>query len=244
MGPERQIERMLHDVLARAARAGKHVGLVAGVRANGGESYAGYGRAVAGGARIPDAHSIFEIGSITKVFTALALADMAEEGLVSLDDPVESLLPGVAVPTRGGRVVTLADLASHTSGLPRLPPGLLRKARNDPANPYASFSDEDLESSLGRTRLRRKPGTRFRYSNFGAGVLGHALALRCGCSYEQLIRERVCEPLGLDDTWVDAARRAGRPRRRGALAARHARARVGPRRASPAPARCAPAPAI
>jgi CubicO group peptidase (beta-lactamase class C family) len=168
-------------------RARRHVDVAVGVSGAGERLFAARGRAG------PD--TIFEIGSITKVFTATVLADMALEGLVSLDDPVTGL------PVRG-RPVTLVDLATHTSGLPRLPKGMLRRALRERGNPYASFTAEDLERAVSEARLRRAPGKRKRYSNFGFGVLGHVLALHAGTDYERLVRTRVCEPVGLADTVV------------------------------------------
>ena len=151
--------------------------------------------------RLPDgARSIFEIGSITKVFTATLLADMAGEGLVGLDDPVQRWLP--ELPVRG-RPITLADLTTHRSGLPRLPRGLLLPALTvDRKDPYARVDPEWLEAAIPRTAPKRAPGERFVYSNYAVGLLGWLLARRAGMSYERLVRERICEPLGLRDTWV------------------------------------------
>jgi len=180
------------------------------------------GRLEADRPALPRPDSIFEIGSVTKVFTALLLADMASEGLVALNDPVQRYLPaGVELPVRG-RPITLLDLATQTSGLPRLPKGFLRLSLRRRANPYAGFGVRQLERAIAETRLKRSPGESVRYSNFGFGLLGHVLALRAGMSYEQLVRERICEPLGLEDTaisispaaqsrFADGHNRKGRP---------------------------------
>jgi serine-type D-Ala-D-Ala carboxypeptidase/endopeptidase len=155
--------------------------------------------------RLPDGpRSIFEIGSITKVFTTTLLADMAREGLVALDDPVERHLPeGVRPPPRG-REITLEDLATHRSGLPGLPKGLLWRAlTRGRRDPYAHLDAARLEAAVVATRPHREPGRRFVYSNYGMGLLGYALALRAGTSYERLVRERICEPLGLEDTCIE-----------------------------------------
>jgi serine-type D-Ala-D-Ala carboxypeptidase/endopeptidase len=160
--------------------------------------------------RLPDGpRSIFEIGSITKVFTTTLLADMALEGLVALDDPIQAHLPdGVRLPVHG-RPITLEDLATHRSGLPRLPKGLLVPAlTRDRRDPYAQLDAQRLEDAITTTRPRRPPGRRVVYSNYGMGLLGHVLALRAGTSYERLVRARICEPLGLGDTWVDTPRAA------------------------------------
>ncbi|MFC5723778.1 serine hydrolase domain-containing protein [Streptomyces gamaensis] len=146
----------------------------------------------------------FETGSLTKTFTALLLAEMAARGEVRYDDPVGRHLP-CPVP---GPPITLLHLATHTSGLPRLPPGLLARAVRGGwySNPYADFSLDDLKDALRRTRPHHRPGTRVRYSNFGAGLLGHALAHAAGCDYPQLLAERVLLPLGLADTDCDPGR--------------------------------------
>ncbi len=155
--------------------------------------------------RTPGADSIFEIGSITKVFTALALAKQSLAGLVDLDEPVRRLLPaGVQVPSRAGGEITVRHLATHTSGLPRLPKGMLWRALlhpNEP-DPYAQYSAELIFEGLSRTKLHAPPGERFRYSNLGGGLLGLALASRAGTTYESVIDTEVCRPLGLTDTHI------------------------------------------
>jgi len=147
-----------------------------------------------------DGDSVFEIGSITKVFTALLLADMAERGEVKLDDPVaRHLRAGVKVPERNGRAITLIDLSTQSSGLPRLPDNM--KPAN-PLNPYADYSVEQMFEFLGRYQLTRDVGAEFEYSNLGVGLLGQALAMRAGKSYEALVKERILDPLDMDHTGV------------------------------------------
>ncbi len=146
------------------------------------------------------AEAVYEIGSITKVFTAVLLADMVERGEVALKDPVAKYLPKTAkVPERGGKQITLLDLATHKSGLPRLPSNLKPK---DAANPYADYTVEDLYSFLNGYVLPREIGATYEYSNLGVGLLGHVLALRAGKDYEALLRERVLTPLGMAATGI------------------------------------------
>jgi len=149
-------------------------------------------------------NTVFEIGSITKVFTAALLADMVARGEVRLEDPVARYLPAFArVPARKGRQITLVDLATQFSGLPRLPGNLSPK---DPKNPYADYTVDQLYSFLSGYELTRDIGEQFEYSNLGVGLLGHALALRAGKSYEQLLRERILEPLDMKDTRIVLSR--------------------------------------
>jgi len=142
--------------------------------------------------------SLFEIGSVTKVFTALLLTDMVERGEVALDDPVEKYLPaGVRMPQRGRRPITLRDLAMHMSGLPRVPTNLSPKTL---ANPYVDYTPAKLYDFLRTYSLPRDPGAKWEYSNLGAGLLGHVLALRGGNDYGTLIRLRICGPLDMTST--------------------------------------------
>ena len=144
--------------------------------------------------------TVFEMGSVTKVFTSLLLADMVQKGEVSLDDPVAKYLPAtVKMPTRNGRVITLVDLATHTSGLPRLPTNLKPQ---DPANPYADYSVEQMYEFLSGYVLTRDIGSKYEYSNLGGGLLGHVLALKAGKSYEELVESRICGPLGMKSTAI------------------------------------------
>lgn len=146
------------------------------------------------------ADSLFEIGSISKVFTAALLADMAQRGEVALDDPVQKYLPaGVTMPSRGGKTITLAMLSDQTSGLPRMPTNF---EPADTSNPYADYDADKLYAFLSSYSLSRDPGAQYEYSNLGVGLLGHVLALRAGKTYEQLLRERIWKPLGMDHTSI------------------------------------------
>ena len=144
--------------------------------------------------------TLYEIGSISKVFTSLILADMVERGEVKLDDPVVKYLPpGVRVPERNGKQITLYDLSTHRSGLPRMPSNFDPK---DPTNPYIDYPIERMYEFLSNYTLPREIGAEYEYSNLGAGLLGDALAHRAGTDYESLVRERVLNPLGMTSTGI------------------------------------------
>ena len=119
--------------------------------------------------KAPDGDTVYEIGSITKTFTATLLAQAVLSGRVTLDTPVAQLLPGFKIPSRGGREITLGDLATQRSGLPRLPSNLLGK---DPSNPYADYDAAKLKAFLAGYELPRDPGAAYEYSNLGLGLLG------------------------------------------------------------------------
>lgn len=158
-------------------------------------------RRVVSAADVPFAGgTLFEIGSISKAFTGILLAEMVERGEVRLEDPVQGLLPkGVVVPARNGKQIRLVDLATHSSGLPRMPDNF---APADAANPYADYTPERLYEFLRSYELTRDIGETVEYSNLGAGLLGHALSLRAGTSYEALVTERILAPLGMTSTRV------------------------------------------
>lgn len=147
----------------------------------------------------------FEVGSVTKTFTALLLADTAARGEVGLTGRIAERLPYAALPRGHGRSITYEHLATHTSGLPRLPPGLLLKGLPSWfANPYRSFTPDMLLPALGRAVVHHPPGTVTRYSNLGVGLLGRLLADGAGTDYGSMLRTRVLDPLGLKDTGTAA----------------------------------------
>ena len=152
----------------------------------------GYGRLSATDERVPDGDTVFEIGSVTKVFTGTLLAQAVVNGEVQLDDPISDYLPKrVAAPEYEGRAITLLDLATHTSGLPRDPIG-------------ASSTIGQMYAYLSGYRLTRAPGSTFEYSNYGFGLLGNLLARRSGqADYEALLVDRITGPLGMDSTRIE-----------------------------------------
>lgn len=148
----------------------------------------------------PDDRTLYEIGSLTKVFTGLLLADAVVRGEVTLDQPIARLLPAdVVLPDEAGERITLRMLSTHTSGLPRIPAEILA---DDFRDPYARYGEAELWGTLRRVRLDAEPGTRAAYSNLGAGLLGTLLARRAGVDYATLLTERVLRPLGLANTAV------------------------------------------
>lgn len=177
------------------------VGIVVGVIDANGRRVIAHGSfgTVAGAAPVAG-DTVFEIGSATKVFTSLLLADAVERGEVALTDPASKYLPAdVVMPERGGRPITLQDLATHTSGLPPLPANLTPK---DPGNPYATYSVPQLYAFLSSYQLPRDAGSKYEYSNLGAGLLGHLLTRRAGVDYETLVRTKITGPLGMTSTVV------------------------------------------
>lgn len=180
-----------------------HAAVVVGVIRDGQESVHAFGTL---GEREPDGNTLFEIGSITKVFTGTLLADAVLRNQMSLDEPIQTHLPDeLTLPTRDDRSITALHLATHTSSLPVQPPELpvLALLRGTAKNPYSKYGIPDLTKSLKRVRLRRPIGSEHAYSNLGVGLLGHALAEAAGKpSYEAALIERILNPLKMPATRV------------------------------------------
>ncbi len=176
----------------------ENVGLVVALVEGSESRVVGYGRLARDTKQTPDGDTVFELASVGKTFTTTVLADMHLKGELSWDEPLQAFLPeSVHVPQHPGRAVTLLDLATQTSGLPRMPPNF---QPGEPLNPYAAYTVEEMYAGLSQSSLEARPGTRYEYSNFGFGLLGHALERKAGKSYEALVVERLCDPLGMDST--------------------------------------------
>ncbi|HET7553863.1 MAG TPA: serine hydrolase domain-containing protein [Gemmatimonadaceae bacterium] len=188
------------DSLARAFRAQHSTpALVVGVVNSTGERILPYG--IAGDGSTPvTGDTRFEVGSVTKIFTSLLLARMVENGGVRLDDPIARYLPdSVQAPDYRGQQITLRELATHSSGLPRLPTNIAPANMSDP---YAGYSAEKLYHFLDSYELPRAPDSTYEYSNLGAGLLGFLLSRHAGKPFAELLKERIFQPLGMSGSYV------------------------------------------
>ena len=198
-------QSMVKALLVRVVDEEKRVpGIVLGMIADDPQErwVVGYGKLSDTDERVPDGDTVFEIGSITKVFTGILLAQAVVNGEVKLDDPISMYLPeGVTASEYEGRSITLLDLATHTSGLPRLPSNYHPK---DPNNPYVDYTMDQMYDFLSGYRLTRAPGSSFEYSNYGFGLLGNLLVRRAGeADYEALLVDRITDPLGMNSTRIE-----------------------------------------
>jgi D-alanyl-D-alanine-carboxypeptidase/D-alanyl-D-alanine-endopeptidase len=192
-----EIRKVLAD---RVGPENLGIGIVVGVIESKGRRIVAYGSLAKDDKRPLNGDTIFEIGSMTKVFTSLVLMDMVQKAEVAVTDPVSKYLPAsVKVPERNGKKITLQDLSTQSSGLPRMPSNFHPK---DDLNPYADYSAELLYEFLSGYQLTRDIGSQYEYSNLGVGLLGQVLTLRAGMDYEALVRSRICMPLGMNDTRV------------------------------------------
>jgi CubicO group peptidase (beta-lactamase class C family) len=200
--PDSEIRKILAE---RIDKYRTSVGVVVGIIEPQGRRIIAWGHLNQDDPRPLNGDTVFEIDSITKVFTGLLLTDMVVRGEVALTDPVAKYLPdGVKVPQRGGRQITLLDLATHRSGLPDLP----LNAPLDETQPIGNYTADQLYSMLAAYRLDSDPGTQYFYSNAGFGLLGHALsrARRAGFfgvdDFSELLEARITGPLGMTDTRI------------------------------------------
>lgn len=144
--------------------------------------------------------TVYEIGSVSKVFTGLLLADAVSRDAINLNAAADVANPaGIRLPSRDGRSVKWIDLSTHRAGLPRLPGNL---PLTDSVNPYREYDSKKVAAFLNQYELPRQPGKSQEYSNLGASVLGYLVAQKAGKSYQQLLRERIAEPLRMTDCTV------------------------------------------
>ena len=176
------------------------VGMSIGMIQNGKTVQVHLGHLSAGGPK-PTSESIYEIGSISKVFTGILLGDAVTRGDVTLDQDAQDLLPeGVSMPKGKSRAISLLDLSIHRSGLPRLPDNF---GTPNTENPYEKYTSKQAYEFLNAYKLTKEPGAKGEYSNFAASLLGHLLNRKAGMSYDDLLAARIANPLGMNDTRVE-----------------------------------------
>ena len=187
------------QILKQAIESRRSVGIVIGLVDVNGPKIFSAGTTARGGREV-DGNTVFEIGPVTMIFTATLLADMIERGEVHPSDPLMIYLPPpVRVPGWGRRDITLIDLATHGSGLPRLPTNF---SPADNANPYANYTIAKLYEFLSGYKLSSGIGERYEYSGLGYALLAHILALRLEKDYESIVKSRILNPLGMSRTAV------------------------------------------
>jgi len=180
------VEKHLVDGISVGYMEGTHYGIVHLGSASGNEK--------------PNMLTLYEIGSISKVFTGLLLADAVTRGEIELDAAAEvTNAAGIRLPAHESRPIKWIDLCTHRSGLPRLAENLVA---TDLVNPYEKYDSKKAAEFLKEYKLPRAPGKAQEYSNFGMSVLGYLIGEKVGKSYEQLLRERIAEPLQMTDCTI------------------------------------------
>jgi serine-type D-Ala-D-Ala carboxypeptidase/endopeptidase len=147
----------------------------------------------------PSSATVYEIGSVSKTFTATLLAQFVVNKQLRLDQPLSTLLPGFSIPSKDGKAITLAEVAEQNSGLPRLPTNL---SPADPTDPYIDYDATKLRQFLASYTLPRDPGTKYEYSNLAVGLLGYAMAQHVGSNYSALLTSTIFDPLQMTESSV------------------------------------------
>jgi len=197
---QNKISNEVKDHIKQRVDEGINVGIVVGLIDGENVEYFSYGKAdLKTGANV-DENSIFEIGSISKTFTGIIVADEIVKGKMKLSDPISNYLSKYTkVPTRNNRLITIKDLATHSSSLARMPDNF---APENPNNPYADYTIEMAYEFISGYELTRDIGEKYEYSNLGLGMLGHILELQYKKDYEAIMVERIANILGMDNTRI------------------------------------------
>ncbi len=168
--------------------------IVVGVVSPNGTQVSGYGNISKANPTPVDGNTVFDIASISKTFVTTVLADLVNQGVVKLSDPLDIYLPSnVTVPSYNGHKITLGDLATHSSGLPYQPPGWIKNK---------NYTTQQVYEFLSNSTLEDEPGTVAKYSNLGMGMVGHALSLKTGLSLDELIKKKILNVLGMNSTGI------------------------------------------
>jgi len=196
-----RLDRKIDTKIRQAMKQKELVGLVVGILKNGKTTYYCYGETKKGNGQLPNEHTIFEIGSITKTFTGTLLAYAVLDGKASLYDPVNKYLPD-SIPSLEyrGTPVSLVTLSNHTSGLPRMPSNF---DSSHPGRVFIDYNDSDLYQFYMNFKLPRKPGEKMEYSNLGGATLGIVLGRIYHESYDSLVIKFICDPLNMNDTRLE-----------------------------------------
>lgn len=196
---DKEVEKLVRPYIQKSNTAGLTLAVIHGGKVH---RYS-YGTVNKNRKELPAPSTLFEIGSITKTFTSLLLAEQVINGKMSLDDPINRYLPdSVKDISVNGMPVRLVHLANHTSGFPRLPANIfqMKVDRNDP---YRNYVADSLYSYLARYQAETPPGQAYVYSNFGAGLLGVILERQMGAGFQTLVAERICKPLKMFHTFIE-----------------------------------------
>ncbi len=159
-----------------------------------------YGETEKGNNTLPAENTLYEIGSITKVFTATLLADLVTKDVIQLDDPITTFLPDSVASNPALKGITFKSLANHTSGLPRMAGNWDRIAGFDEKDPFAAYDQKALFNFLQHYKASREPGDEYEYSNLGYGLLGELIAIINKKPYIQYLQETILTPLQLHNT--------------------------------------------
>ncbi|MGI9567832.1 MAG: serine hydrolase domain-containing protein [Nitrosopumilus sp.] len=199
------------SLIKQHVKKSKSPGISVGLIDENGTQFFNYGEIKKDSGIIPTPDMIYEIGSMTKTFTAILAVKLQEERLLSLDDPITKFLPEFAGTYFDKNKITLYHLITHTSGLVEIP------LRNYPRNLFAmifrtnkgkvfpprySYDTSEFLEEVSQIKLKSNPGVTFRYSNTGVGLVGKILERITNSTYDKLIKDKICNRLEMNDTGI------------------------------------------
>ncbi|NOX42976.1 MAG: beta-lactamase family protein [Gammaproteobacteria bacterium] len=201
------LEASLDAEIEKISKKGLSYGLVIGIYKNGKSFFKGYGTINKKETSVPNASTVFQLASVSKLFTSSLLQILSDEGVADMDATLDQLIGNSTILSSSAKLVTLRQLATHTSGFPRIPKALIDKVtrlagkENAMVDPYSHIDLKDVLDYLENTQGKHKPG-KFKYSNYGMGLLGHVLEIITKKDLESLATEKIFKPLDMISTAI------------------------------------------
>lgn len=201
------LELSIDQEVAKVVKGTKPPGLIVGVYKNGRTYINSHGTVSKSSSQPPDGNTAFQIGSVTKIFTASLLQSLCDEGVVSMDDTLDKLIGRLVPLASSVKNITLRHLVTHRSGFPKVPESLLQISIDTSGedklmlDPYSHLKPQHIFEYLTEPEGQSSPG-RFEYSNYGMGLLAHVLELVTDRDFESLVRDKVLLPNQMNDTLI------------------------------------------
>ncbi len=202
----------VEDLIKKHAKSKKILGISVGLIDKNGTRFFNYGEIKKKSGITPTADTIYEIGSMTKTFTAILTSQLQNEGLLSLHDPITKFLPEFAGSEFDKNNITLYHLITHTSGIVEIPfreypqnliKLIFRTSKGRLFPPRYSYNTSDFLQEVSKIKLKNNSGNKFRYSNTGVGLVGKILERVTSSTYEELVKNRICDVLNMNDTGIN-----------------------------------------
>jgi len=201
----------VEEIIKRHVKKSKIPGISIGLIDKNGTQFFNYGEIKKESGIEPTSDTLYEIGSMTKTFTAILTVQLQNEGLLSLDDPIIKFLPEFAGSDFDKNKITLYHLITHTSGIVEVPLRdypkniiklLFRTTKGKIFPPRYSYDTSNFLQEVSQLKLKNNPGTKFRYSNSGVGLVGKILERVTNSTYEELIKSRILSILNMNNTTI------------------------------------------
>lgn len=200
---QNRLDSVVEAAVLSFIQSPQNCGISIGISTNGTTSFYNYGETSRGAKTITTDTTIYEIGSVTKTFCGLLLANAVTEKRINLEDDIRDYLPGkYSDLTFGKSIIRIKHLVNHTSGLPSLPENIMTSPGFDSLNPYKNYSKAMMLDQLKKIRLQSEPGKDCEYSNYGMAILGLVLEDIYKKTFEELVKEKITLPNNMKNTTI------------------------------------------